>query len=80
MSLCHFVYHKSHTDWPGIEPSPRRWKAGYQPTETWHGYIEYMWSFSLIRDRLTMRIELILIGVMKKAFRQDNKLFITVSS
>jgi len=39
-----------------------------------------MWSFSLIRDRLTMRIELILIGVMKKAFRQDNKLFITVSS
>ena len=22
LSQCHFVHHKSHTDWPGIEPGP----------------------------------------------------------
>jgi len=25
---CHFVNHKSHTDWPGIEPQPPLWEAG----------------------------------------------------
>jgi hypothetical protein len=24
LSQCHFVHHKSHTDWPGIEPGPPR--------------------------------------------------------
>jgi hypothetical protein len=28
LSQCHFVHHKSHTDWPGIEPGPPRWEAG----------------------------------------------------
>ena len=23
LSHCHFVQHKSHVDWPGIEPGPR---------------------------------------------------------
>jgi hypothetical protein len=22
LSQCHFVHHKFHTDWPGIEPGP----------------------------------------------------------
>jgi hypothetical protein len=25
---CHFVHHKSHMTWPGIEPVPPRWEAG----------------------------------------------------
>jgi hypothetical protein len=24
---CHFVHHKSHMTWPGIEPGPPRWEA-----------------------------------------------------
>jgi hypothetical protein len=24
---CHFVHHKSHMTWPGIEPEPPRWEA-----------------------------------------------------
>jgi hypothetical protein len=24
LSQCHFVHHKSHMDWPGIEPGPPR--------------------------------------------------------
>jgi hypothetical protein len=28
LSQCHFVHHKSHTDWPRIEPGPPRWEAG----------------------------------------------------
>jgi hypothetical protein len=27
LSPCHFVHHKSHMDWPGIEPGPPRWEA-----------------------------------------------------
>jgi hypothetical protein len=33
LSQCHFVDHKSHMDWPGIEPGPPRW----EPPEPWHG-------------------------------------------
>jgi hypothetical protein len=25
---CHFVNHKSHMSWPGIEPGPSRWETG----------------------------------------------------
>jgi hypothetical protein len=28
LSQCHFVHHKSHTDWPGREPGPPQWKTG----------------------------------------------------
>jgi hypothetical protein len=28
LSQCHFVHHKSHMDWPGIEPGPPRWEPG----------------------------------------------------
>jgi hypothetical protein len=28
LSQCHFVHHKPHIDWPGIEPGPPQWKAG----------------------------------------------------
>jgi hypothetical protein len=28
LSQCHFVHHKSHTDWPGIESGPPQWDAG----------------------------------------------------
>jgi hypothetical protein len=24
----HFVHHKSHMTWPGLEPGPPRWEAG----------------------------------------------------
>jgi hypothetical protein len=28
LSQCHFANHKSHVDWPGIEPGPPGWEAG----------------------------------------------------
>jgi hypothetical protein len=37
VSQCHFVHHKSHMDWPEIEPAPTQCKAGDYPPEPWHG-------------------------------------------
>jgi hypothetical protein len=28
LSQYHFVHHKSHMTWPGLEPWPPRWEAG----------------------------------------------------
>jgi hypothetical protein len=28
LSQCYFVNHKSHMEWPRIEPGPPRWEAG----------------------------------------------------
>jgi hypothetical protein len=25
---CHFIHHKSHMTWPGLETGPPRWEAG----------------------------------------------------
>jgi hypothetical protein len=36
LSHCHFVHHKSHTDWPGREPAPPRWEAGDWRPESCH--------------------------------------------
>ena len=33
VSHCDFVHHKFHTNWPGIETGPPRWKAGDLPSE-----------------------------------------------
>jgi hypothetical protein len=37
MPQCHFVNHKSHMTWIGLESGPPRWKAGDQQPELWHG-------------------------------------------
>jgi hypothetical protein len=68
LSQCHFIHHKSHMDWPGIEPRPPRWEAGNYPPEPWHGvhfnvtipsdFISVLWSFpnKLLYTFLTSRL------------------------
>jgi hypothetical protein len=31
----HFVHHKSHMIWPGLEPGPPQWEAGDSPPDLW---------------------------------------------
>jgi len=33
LSQCHCVHHKSHFDWPGIEPGSPCREDGYKPAE-----------------------------------------------
>jgi hypothetical protein len=33
----HFVHHKSHMTWPGLESGPPRWEIGTN-RQSWHGY------------------------------------------
>jgi hypothetical protein len=35
-SQNHFIHHKSHLTWPGIEHGPPWWEARDQPPELWH--------------------------------------------
>jgi hypothetical protein len=37
LSQYHYVYHKPHVEWPGIELLPPRYEAGGQPPKQWHG-------------------------------------------
>ena len=39
LSQCHFVHHKFHIDWPGIEPWPPRWEARVRSWISLVGYV-----------------------------------------
>jgi hypothetical protein len=60
LSQCHFVHHKSHTDWPGIVQVPPQWEANdklcfntAQPTELW---MEEYYLFTFLRFCNTLLI------------------------
>ena len=42
--LCHAVHHKSHAEWPRIEPGSPRWEAGDTPPEPRHGTLPALHS------------------------------------
>jgi hypothetical protein len=37
LSQRHYVHHKSHKSWPGIEVGQLRWEAGEKSPKLWHG-------------------------------------------
>lgn len=36
LSLCDYIHHKSHTEWPGFETRSPGWEAGFSPPGTLH--------------------------------------------
>jgi hypothetical protein len=41
LSQCHFVHHKSHTEWPGCTPGPPQLEASDCLSEPWHSPVGY---------------------------------------
>ena len=36
LTQCHVVHHKSHTDWPEVQPGPLWWQTGDKLHQLWH--------------------------------------------